>query len=82
MSTPPDAPGRLTVAAIGAPTLIRGFAMAGARVLPAEQPADVRDAWRSLPDEVGLVVLTAQAAQALADELQSVRLWPLVAVMS
>jgi vacuolar-type H+-ATPase subunit F/Vma7 len=82
MATPPDAPVRSAVAAIGAATLVRGFALAGARVLPAEQPADVRDAWRSLPDDVGLVVLTLQAAQALTDELQSERAWPLVAVMS
>jgi vacuolar-type H+-ATPase subunit F/Vma7 len=73
---------RATVAAIGAPALVRGFALAGALVLPAEQPADVRQAWRSVPDEVGLVVLTEPAAQALTDELGPQRTWPLVAVMS
>lgn len=81
MAQPPDAAAP-TVVAIGAPALVRGFALAGARVLPAEQPADVRAAWRSLPDDVGLVVLTAAAQQALTDELRPDQAWPLVAVMS
>jgi vacuolar-type H+-ATPase subunit F/Vma7 len=70
------------VAAIGAPALVRGFALAGAVVLPAEQASDVRRAWRSLSDDVGLVVLTAQAASALREELGPGLTWPLVAVMS
>lgn len=79
MVTPPDAPAR--VAAIGALTLVRGFALAGALVLPAEEPDDVRGTWRSLPPEVGLVLLTQPAAQALAEELRVDRTRPLVAVM-
>jgi vacuolar-type H+-ATPase subunit F/Vma7 len=78
---PPDGQVRLTVAAIGAPALIRCFALAGVHVLPAEQPADVRAASRSLPDGTGLVLMTSDAATALADDL-SERTWPLVAVMS
>jgi vacuolar-type H+-ATPase subunit F/Vma7 len=78
---PPDAPANPVVAAIGALTLVRGFALAGALVLPAEEPADVRDAWRTLPREVGLVLLTERAAQALAEELRAQRTWPLVTVM-
>ena len=42
----------------------------------------MRDAWRSLPPEVGLVLLTEQAAQALAEELRAQPTWPLVTVMS
>ncbi|HEY7223096.1 MAG TPA: V-type ATP synthase subunit F [Micromonosporaceae bacterium] len=70
------------VAAIGSPVMVRGYALAGVRVLPAEDADEVRDAWRSLPADVGLVVLTEQAAQALADTLTAERTWPLVAVMS
>jgi vacuolar-type H+-ATPase subunit F/Vma7 len=81
MTAAGDDAGHSTVAAIGAPELVRGFALAGARVLAAEQPAQVRDAWRSLPAEVGLVLLTGPAAQALADDLPSERPWPLVAVL-
>jgi vacuolar-type H+-ATPase subunit F/Vma7 len=73
---------RSNVAVIGAPSVVRGFALAGAQVIPAEQPAQVRDAWASLPEDVGLVLLTDQAAQALADDLRSERTWPLVAVLS
>jgi len=82
MAGPPDTAVRSTVAAIGARVRVRGFALAGARVLAAEQPDEVRDAWRSLPEEVGLVLLTPEAAQVLADDLGSERTWPLVAVMS
>jgi hypothetical protein len=40
----------------------------------------VREAWRSLPPEVGLVLLTPDAAAALQAEVGCA--WPLVAVMS
>lgn len=82
MTATSDAPAGGSVAAIGAPALVRGFALAGALVLAAEQPDDVQRAWRSVPEEVGLVLLTAAAAQALDEELRSERVWPLVAVMS
>lgn len=68
-----------TVAAIGAQAQVRGFALAGVLVLPAEDRDAVRKAWRSLPDNIGLVLLTPQAAQALREEIS--RGWPLVAVM-
>jgi vacuolar-type H+-ATPase subunit F/Vma7 len=82
MTAQGDAAAHSTVAAIGELALVRGFALAGARVLAAEQPAQVRDAWWSLPEEVGLVVLTGPAAQALVDDLPSERPWPLVAVLA
>ena len=81
MTTPPPVADRPVVAAIGAHVLVRGFALTGTLVLPAEQPREVREAWRSLPNEVGLVVLTAEAARVLAEELRPERTWPLVAVM-
>ncbi len=69
-----------TVAAIGEETRIRGFAMVGALVLPAEDAEAVRRAWRSLPSDVAVVILTAAAGQALADREQAAT-YPLVAVM-
>lgn len=68
-----------TVAAIGAEVLVRGLALAGVVVLPADGPDAVREAWRRLPPEVGLVLLTPEAATTLRDEVD--RAWPLVAVM-
>ncbi|MFJ7904688.1 V-type ATP synthase subunit F [Streptomyces sp. NPDC096198] len=55
-----------TVAAIGAPTSVCGLALAGVDVLVAEDPDAVRRAWRTLPGAVGLVILTAEAANMLA----------------
>ena len=55
------------------------LALAGVLVLPAEEPGAVRDAWHRLPPEVGLVLLTPDAAASLADEAG--RGWPMVAVM-
>ncbi|MFE2102288.1 V-type ATP synthase subunit F [Streptomyces sp. PTD9-10] len=54
-----------TVAAIGAWTSVSGLALAGVDVLVAEDPEAVRQAWQGLPGTVGLVILTASAAQAL-----------------
>jgi len=54
-----------TVAAIGARTDVGGLALAGVDVLVAEDPDDVRRAWRRLPRTVALVILTAKAAEAL-----------------
>ncbi|WP_261994451.1 MULTISPECIES: V-type ATP synthase subunit F [unclassified Streptomyces] len=54
-----------TVAAIGARTRVSGLALAGVDVLVAEDPDAVRSAWRTLPGTVGLVILTAVAAEAL-----------------
>lgn len=56
-----------TVAAIGARTRVCGLALAGVDVLVAEDPDAVRAAWRALPGTVGLVILTAQAAEVLGD---------------
>jgi vacuolar-type H+-ATPase subunit F/Vma7 len=69
------------VAAIGEETRIRGFTMVGALVLPAEDAQAVRDAWRSLPPDVEVVILTAAADEALADRDRALAR-PLVAVMA
>ncbi len=55
------------VAAIGELVRVQGFGLAGALVLPAEEPADVRAAWRSLPADVLAVILTPAAADALLE---------------
>jgi len=57
-----------TVAVIGERALIRGWTQAGAAVAVAENADEVRDAWRSLGDDVAVVVLTPAAARILADE--------------
>ncbi len=56
------------VAAIGRPSEVAGFALAGARVLPARSVPEARAAWAALAGEVAVVVLTAEAAAALAEE--------------
>lgn len=56
-----------TVAAIGARTDVCALALAGVDVLVAEEPDAVREAWRTLPDTVGLVILTPEAAEVLGD---------------
>jgi vacuolar-type H+-ATPase subunit F/Vma7 len=56
------------VAAIGAETLIGGFALAGALVYPSATADQVRAAWRDLPRSVAVVLLTATAADTLSAE--------------
>lgn len=65
------------VAAIGEEQRVRGFALAGVGVAPAEDEAAARAAWEALDADIGLVILTPAAAQALRGELAVVtrRLW-------
>jgi vacuolar-type H+-ATPase subunit F/Vma7 len=64
------------LAVIGEETLVRGFGLAGAVVLPADGPDAVRAAWQGLPGDVAVVILTPAAAAALdrpeADRLVAV----------
>jgi len=46
-----------------------GFALAGAVVATAETPEQTRAAWRALPADVAVLVLTPRAAAWLGDEL-------------
>ena len=46
-------------AVIGEAVRTAGFALAGAVVLAAENPEEARAAWRSLPADVSVLVLTA-----------------------
>ncbi len=68
------------VAAIGEQVRVAGFALGGADVVIAEDPGTVWEAWRNLPDDIGLVIVTPAAAEALGPAvLEGDR--PLVAVM-
>jgi len=55
------------VAVIGEEARVRGFALAGALVFPAEDAAGARAAWSSLPPDVAVTVLSSRAAGWLRD---------------
>ncbi|GAA2363476.1 hypothetical protein GCM10010246_63750 [Streptomyces cuspidosporus] len=57
------------VAAVGERSRVAGLALAGVTVVAAEEPRAVRDAWRGLPPDVTLVILTPAAADALGPAL-------------
>jgi vacuolar-type H+-ATPase subunit F/Vma7 len=57
-------------AVIGEATAVQGFALAGAVVCPAEDQDEAAAAWRSLPPDIVVVVLTARAASWLGEMLQ------------
>jgi vacuolar-type H+-ATPase subunit F/Vma7 len=65
------------IVAIGERERVHGFAFAGVRVAAAGQPDAVLAAWRALPADVGLVILTRAAHTALVAELseRDQRLW-------
>ncbi len=60
-------------AVIGEAVRTAGFALAGAVVLAAENEEEARAAWRSLPADVAVLVLTARAAAWLGQAPQSRR---------
>ena len=64
------------VAVIGAPELVTGFALAGARTYPVTSADDARAAWQQLPASVGVVFLSDPAAEAIGD-LGAARATPL-----
>lgn len=66
------------IAVIGESGKVLEFGLPGAIVLPAEEPEAVLAAWRSLGEDVAVVVLTSRAARTLAGRIAS---WPLTAVM-
>ena len=49
-------------AVIGEAVRVQGYALAGAVVYPAEDGDQARAAWRSLPPDIAVVILTARAA--------------------
>lgn len=54
------------VAAIGEAVRVQGFALAGVLTMPGDTPADACASWADLPADVDVVILTPQAADALA----------------
>ncbi|WCH97169.1 hypothetical protein POD33_35585 [Streptomyces moderatus] len=56
------------VAALGERSRVAGLALAGADVLVADDPEAVRQLWRTLPEGIDLVILTAAAAEALESD--------------
>jgi vacuolar-type H+-ATPase subunit F/Vma7 len=57
-------------AVIGEAVRVQGFTLAGAAVYPAEDQEEARAAWRSLPPDIAVVVLTAHAAAWLGEALE------------
>lgn len=55
------------VAVIGAPELVTGFALGGARVYPVTSADEARAAWQQLPASVAVVLLSDLAADAVGD---------------
>lgn len=60
-------------AVIGEAVHTAGFALSGAVVLAAESQEEARTAWRELPADVAVLVLTVRAAAWLGQELQPQR---------
>ena len=69
------------IAVIGEHPVVAGFALAGARVYPADGSAQVQAVWQALPATVAVVILTAAAAEVLHDDLLAVPQAPLTVVM-
>ena len=67
------------IVAVGRWTELAGYPLAGVEVLDARTPEAVRRAWDSLPDDVALVLLTAEARRSLPDPLlPRCRLWAVI----
>ncbi len=58
-------------AVIGPALRICGYGLAGAVLRPASDRTQAVRAWRSLPADIAVVVLTAQAARWVSAELES-----------
>jgi vacuolar-type H+-ATPase subunit F/Vma7 len=57
------------VVAIGETARVAGFVLAGCEVIPAATPDDLRTAWDRVTGDVGLVLLTPDAAATLRSQL-------------
>jgi vacuolar-type H+-ATPase subunit F/Vma7 len=57
-------------AVIGEAVRVEGYALAGAIVYPAEDANQARAAWRSLPPDIAVIILTTRAAAWLGGALQ------------
>jgi vacuolar-type H+-ATPase subunit F/Vma7 len=59
------------IAVIGEPLRINGYGLAGATLVEACDEAEAVTAWRELPDDVAVAVLTPAAARWLASDIAS-----------
>ena len=59
----------MRVVALGEERRVAGFALAAVQVITAEGPDDVVAAWRRLPEDTAVLLLTPMAHSALADHL-------------
>jgi vacuolar-type H+-ATPase subunit F/Vma7 len=66
------------VFAIGERERVRALALAGVRVVPADDAEAARTAWKELPEEFGLVILTTAAHEAITPSEQDERLWVVI----
>lgn len=55
------------VAVIGAPELVSGFRLAGARAYVVRDAEEARATWQQLPPTVAVVLLSAAAADAIGE---------------
>ena len=58
-----------TVVALGRDHRLVGFVLAGVRVVDAATESEIERAWDDLDDDVGLVILAADAAKVLGSNL-------------
>jgi vacuolar-type H+-ATPase subunit F/Vma7 len=59
------------IVVLGESSRVAGFALAGAVVIPADDPDAVRRAWDALPEDTAVVVLTPKAAAAIGEPFGS-----------
>jgi vacuolar-type H+-ATPase subunit F/Vma7 len=57
------------IAVIGEPLRVYGYGLAGALTCPVSDQVEALSAWRELPGDVAVVVLTSTAAAWLGEEL-------------
>lgn len=57
------------IAVVGEPLRVYGYGLADALTCPVSDQAETLSAWRELPGDVAVVVLTSRAAAWLGDEL-------------
>lgn len=55
-----------SVIAVGSSVQVGGWALAGVDVRPAETPKQAISVWDDLPGDVGLLIVTAEVAEATA----------------
>lgn len=67
---------------LGESVRVQGYALAGAVVMVAESPDEVRRAWDAMPHDTSLVVLTRAAAAVLDAAGVSRRREPLTVAMT